>query len=200
MYIALDIETTGLNPVDDQILSIAMVADDLVTPIDELKKFYMIIKRPRYTGQAIALAMNKDTLLEIENGVGVLPHKNVTIITADTFRSSSSYELIITPMRRWLESVHGKDELPKVQFAGKNVAMFDLPFIQQAYSIRAYCYPFVISHRIIDVGSMFYDPKIDGTKVPDFNTCKQRAGILTPVSHHALDDAMDVVHCIRSRL
>lgn len=205
MYFALDIETTGLRPDFDQILSVAMIADDLITPIEELKKFYMVLKHKTIHGDAMALAMNKQTLLEIANGIGELPYTNVQKHYQELLLKAE--HVLLTPIYSWLHDVWEEyaesksiKEPFKATFAGKNVAGFDLPFLRFAYNKCGTCLPFQTSHRVIDVGSMFYDPKVDGSKVPNLEECKRRANILTPVSHHALDDAMDIVNCIRAKL
>jgi DNA polymerase III epsilon subunit-like protein len=81
--------------------------------------------------------------------------------------------------------------------AGKNFSKFDrnfleqLPLFNQLISIKA---------RAIDPGTMFIDWESDEYP-PGLLECKKRAGIKNPeVTHNAVDDAIDVIKCIRYKI
>jgi len=58
-YIALDIETTGLNTRKAQVLQVAAVLDDGVSPIEELDRINYVIKQDEINyGEPYALGMN----------------------------------------------------------------------------------------------------------------------------------------------
>jgi oligoribonuclease (3'-5' exoribonuclease) len=63
-YVSIDIETTGLNPKTDQILSIGLVVEDTLSilPLDDLPKLEVRIWREKITGDLFAINMNKDLL------------------------------------------------------------------------------------------------------------------------------------------
>ena len=63
-YISLDLEATGLDPVNDKILSIGAIIEDTnkKLPYDELPKFHAIIRHHRISGSPFAINMNKDII------------------------------------------------------------------------------------------------------------------------------------------
>jgi hypothetical protein len=50
--------------------------------------------------------------------------------------------------------------------------------------------------RILDVGSLFYDPRID-KHVPGLDECLKRSKIEKQVEHTSIEDALDVLKCVR---
>lgn len=81
--------------------------------------------------------------------------------------------------------------------AGKNFSAFDkqflnqLPLFNQLISIKA---------RAIDPGTLFIDWENDEYP-PGLLECKKRAGIKNPeVIHNAVNDATDVIKCIRYKI
>jgi hypothetical protein len=54
-----------------------------------------------------------------------------------------------------------------------------------------------VSHRAIDVGNLYWEPKIDGESLPDLQVCLDRAGYEKEVKHDALSDAMDVAKLVQ---
>src|SRR5699024_6968893 len=66
-YISIDIETTGLNPNNCQILSFGAVLEDTNknVPVEELPFFHCAILREKIEGEPFALNMNRDLLSKI---------------------------------------------------------------------------------------------------------------------------------------
>lgn len=179
-YVSLDLETTSLIPDKRHILMVSMVVEDtdLEIPVEELPHFTCFLKWHEIQGQAYALAMNSWILDYVSGRV-----KNPPYAVLDGFMwESNGYE--------FLRQHFAKSD--KITVAGKNVGTFDLNFL-----------PFMIReqfrHRVLDPGSLFFDPKID-SEVPNFAECKRRAGITTPVAHDAREDAMDVIRLLRISL
>jgi DNA polymerase III epsilon subunit-like protein len=75
-YISIDLETTGLDPQNCQILQIGAVIEDTneVKPISELPKFNCVIEHPHYSGSAFAINMNMN-LIEIIAGMEKIPRE-----------------------------------------------------------------------------------------------------------------------------
>lgn len=117
---------------------------------------------------------------------------------------------------------HAWDGSSSITFAGKNFSGFDKEFLAMlAYKVGQghlgddsmprrnlddqlnYDYPgaervrfwdiFKAAHRVVDVGTHFWVPSIDGMKLPNLQTCLKRAGIDGEVKHEALSDAGAVV-------
>ena len=173
-YVSIDIETTGLDPVTCQVLSIGAVIDDWETPVDELPTFECYVDHPVITGSAYALSMHPKILC--------------AIATKDTDVEILEPDCIAGVFEEWL----GRHE-KRLTVAGKNFGSFDrqflgrLPYWQDLIRTK---------HRYIDPGSLYYRPDVDDGP-PDTKTCMGRAGIAGEVAHTALEDALIVVKLIR---
>ena len=178
-YISVDIETTGLDPSTCQIIEFAAVIDDFSTlktkSIDELPSISFKIEHDLYKGQSYALWLNSGIFEEIINTNGVIVKE----------------DQVIPLFSQFLDSFYGTDT---INFTGKNFASFDLQFINKLAnfsSLRRY------HHRILDVGSLYFDPFKDKV-LPDTKACIDRAGLEIPESNHrALDDAKIIIKLIR---
>ncbi len=189
-YVVVDIETTGLDPEKSQILEIAMVAEDLVSPIEELPAFVARIEHPAYYGDREALKMNDRLIEEIQAGSYVLNDegfRKLKRVRWYSYPMSSDFSL-------WLESL-GVGSNEKVVACGKNVAGFDLRFLKcNSHEIAG---RFI--HRVLDPGSLYYDPCID-IRPPSLAQCLERAGLPTEVKHTALADCKAVIQVMRHKL
>lgn len=176
-YVSLDLETTGLDPVTCQVLQIAMVLEDTEDqiPVNHLPRLNLYVRHEKLTGASFALAMNT-TILKILSGTYV---SSVPIFSQDG---------AVEKIQEWLRDIFGKK---KITLAGKNVASFDLPFLTAMGVPNE-----IFSHRYLDPGPMFFDPCEDDIP-PNLKICLERAGYVGDVSHDALDDARDVIRCIR---
>ena len=171
-YISLDIETTGLDPNEDQIVEIGMIVDNLESPVSELPSLRLLLKREKYSGNAFALSMNHKIILEASR------------------EGVSRYEAK-TQMIQFIEK-YFRDG--RITVGGKNLAGFDIPFLKNEF-------PEVVGwfkHRVLDIGPMFY--QLGDTQVPDLKTCLERSKIHKNIEHDALADAEDVIRCIRYKL
>lgn len=194
-YVSLDLETTGLDPLRDQILQLAMVIDDLENPkpLSELPKLNLLIQHDRIEGNCIALDMNASLIKKLagkeEVEVGMLV-SNMSRISGGFYKDDTG-AIVHTnnPVLDFLYTNFKDDlNLKKITVAGKNVTGFDIPFLPKTISS-------LFSFRAIDVGSMYVYPT--DTMVPSMSTCLERAGLPTTVTHYALDDALQVVELIR---
>lgn len=195
----IDLETTGLDPVHDQVLEIGMVIDDLTSlkPLNELPKFGGIIYRQdqRYSGHPFALAMN---------------HKLLKAI-ADRDPTANFYtdDDILFHMCEWLDNHWLPPQLKigdytknhSLNIGGKNVAGFDVPFLKTLLGIEQYkplkIGEYTVKHRVVDPGMLYL--RVEDDCVPDLNTCLKRAGITKQTNHTAIDDCLLVAELIRKR-
>lgn len=184
-YIALDIETTGLGTWD-QVLQVAMIYDDLQAPIPDLDKISFLVDNSEqvYHGplDPIALSMNAWIFKEIANAAKTKSNHLIfpTAAARDVFHD-------------FLNS-HYDPAGKAITFAGKNVQEFDLASLKRNGFINEANEEW-ISHRVIDIGSLYL---LDFGYVPTQSEINKLTG-RQPVSHDALDDAMDVVCAIRSK-
>lgn len=171
-YVSLDIETTGLDPKQDQILQLAMVVEDTtkLVPVEELPYFSVFVKHERITGNAFALGMNA-WILDIISG---RKEREGAVIVQGIYH--------LEQLGRDFLKEHFPDG-QRINVAGKNVAGFDLPFLPTELKR-----PF--RHRVIDPGSVFVDWSKE--MLPALGDL-----ISTEVSHDALGDARDVITCLR---
>lgn len=178
-YLSLDLESTSLRPSPDHILQLSMVVEDTSkpeVPVEDLPHMTFFVKHDRIQGEAYALSMN-GWILDIISG-RVNPKTIPLIYTGVTWTQDA------------LDFIEEHFGTEKVTVAGKNVAGFDIiPFLPQV--IRD-CF----RHKVLDPGTLFVNWEIDN-QVPNFEKCKQRAGLTTPVAHDAREDAMDVIRLLR---
>lgn len=193
-YVAIDIESTGLDPANDQLLELALVLEDTsnLKPIEELPHINVIVRRERFTGQAVALAMNATLLQRIHDSrkwdetgsIFPAPACAVRIEPGSSVLSCDPDSLSIV-VGMWLDSAAGRGA---VTAAGKNAAGFDLQFLPAELRRR-------FRHRVIDPGSVFV--QWSDETLPDLGTIKRRLGMPEAVAHTALEDARDVVRVLR---
>lgn len=219
-YISLDIETTGLDPEFNQILSIGAVIEDTLNqlPFEELPKFHAVIKRENVSGSIFALNLNRDLIQaikdyseakteelkqEVEESFGAKFYHEDEVVEA-LFRFCYRNGLVPVDhgyLNRTVNVVDGKiypaltSNMPKVYLncAGKNFAGFDRKFLER---LPRWKQVFSIRSRVLDPGILFVD-WINDESVPSLDECKKRAGIEGVVTHNAVEDAMDVVMLLR---
>jgi DNA polymerase III epsilon subunit-like protein len=197
IYVSIDIETTGLDRQNDQVLEVGAVIEDTEKQLyfEEIPKFNAILKYNRLSGSPFALSLNARILEILKN----IPRKNDenrhayiiehNIIKPEdlglaffTFLTSNGYK----------ESEYGD---VKIIAAGKNFASFDRPFLENIPNFTEYV---KLGHRSIDPVNHYID-FLNDTDLPSLDVCKERAGIEGVVTHKAVEDAWDVVQVLREK-
>ncbi len=176
IYYSIDIETSGLDPLKDSILQIAIVKEDtsVEVPIDQLPYLNIFIAHERVSGDPFALQMNA-RILEIiakknaGNNIYSIEHADADLFD---FAQINGLNAKITP-------------------AGKNFASFDRNFINNTFPRFAS----ILHHRCLDPVNMYW--KQSDSVLPNMDECLKRAGINSTVSHDALSDARQIVELIR---
>lgn len=222
-YLSLDIETTGLSPENDQILSIGVIVEDTKKklPFEEIPKFHVAIVRERIEGDLFAINLNRDLLSNInawkqyneedrkdlENRTGmkfVREDEVSTLLFNFLFINGVLDESLYNPtIHKNIQIIDGHN-IPMVglrtpvsylNVAGKNVATFDKLFVEKLPRWKQY---FKIRQRIIDPTVLFTNWNED-EQLPNLTTCKERAGTGGEVTHDAIDDAWDVIQLLRTQ-
>jgi oligoribonuclease len=218
LYVSVDVETSGLDPLKNQVLSIGAIIEDTKTklPFQECPKFHAMVVHNEIVGSPRALTINRDLLSVMaeylessgEDRFNMETHSEFLFTTMDDvvksfydflFVNGYGYDTITGGLTvrivngRPLPSFGGKIKPITINVAGKNFGTFDKLFLEQLpwwqKLIR-------IRQRVIDPSIQFCDWENDET-LPNLYTCKQRAGIEGIVTHNALEDAWDVIELLR---
>jgi DNA polymerase III epsilon subunit-like protein len=186
-YISIDIETTGLNPKEDQVIEFAAVLEDTLrpdVPVEDLPTFHRLVRHDRLSGTPRVLTMHADLIREL----------------ADPAREDDvcRHFQLAYQFHHWCHDVmegvalndHGAIA---ITVAGKNFAAFDQRFLERLPGWEA---RIEIRRRQIDPAVLYLDPLQDEA-LPDTATCLRRAELDPTTSHRAVDDARNVIRLIR---
>jgi DNA polymerase III epsilon subunit-like protein len=223
VYCAIDIETSGLNPETNQILSIGVVVEDTEKrlPFEEVPKFHCAIVREEIVGGLFALDLNRDLIhsinswniadkdgkKEIEEQTGMIFLREDEVVP-ELFRflyrnsvlNSLLYKMSFDRHFQIIDGVsypllNSKIEISHLTCAGKNFATFDKLFLER---LPRWKQVFKIRQRVIDPTILFTD-WIEDESLPSLSVCKERAGFSGVVTHCAVLDAWDVVELLRTQ-
>jgi hypothetical protein len=190
-YIAIDLETTGLDPVNNNIIEFGAVLDDLreQKPLEELPRFHAYICMDEYKGQPYALSMHPTIFRRIANreeGYNYLYPNTLGKAFLD-FLVKNGYPL---------EKKHGK-EIPRttINVGGKNFGTFDLQFLNNQTNFSS---SVKIRSRILDPGILCLEEKDE--VIPGLLECLKRVGVEKEVSHTTIEDSLDVIQVIRAKI
>lgn len=199
-FLSIDLETSGIDSENDQILEVGIVAVDTQTPPSTWKTFHTIIEHERVNGSPYAIALNSrifDFLKRYNDDPEDCEEDYNVLTPADlypeilAFLSASGYEM--------------KNGHYTIAVAGKNAAGFDIPFLKNHFNRYSYT-NFGMTNdvegeqirfrkRVIDPAVLFTDFIFD-KELPNLEKCKERAGLPSIVTHNALEDAWDVVYLV----
>ena len=177
-------------------MQFAAVIDDLNNPlpIEKLPKFQTYFTQPTYNGEPYALGMHPQIFKKIADA-------QKRRIEENEFGERFLNILDLPSALKYFLQKNGVAEDQKtgrirITVAGKNVGMFDLPFLNE--KLKNGWGNITILHRVIDPAILYYLP---GDKnLPDSATCLERAGMAGEVAHTALEDAIMVIKLIRKKL
>jgi len=225
-YISIDVETTGLDPEINQILSIGAVIEDTSNPLpfDQLPKFHAVIKRESVYGSIFALNLNRDLIQamkdyseartnvakkEVENSFGAKFYNEEEVVEA-LFQFCYDNGMVENPdtnswshaqISNYFKFVNGKSYPILTSNMPKvylNCAGKNFAGFDKKFleKLPRWKQVFSIRSRVLDPGILFVDWNNDDS-VPGLGECKKRAGIEGIVTHNAVEDAMDVVMLFR---
>jgi oligoribonuclease len=220
-YLSIDIETTGLDRENCQILSVAAIVEDTTKklPFDEIPKFHVAIKRQSINGDMYAINLNRDLIALIVHyqttktqdekndlvqmtGMQFLEEEQVVealyqfcydngLVEFEPKQLSTTFHVVSNGKRYPMLT----SKMPGVHItcAGKNFGTFDKIFLER---LPRWKQVFRIRQRIIDPSVLFTDWANDES-LPSLSDCKKRAGLPEVVSHNAIEDAWDVIELLR---
>lgn len=206
IYTSIDIETSGLDPEKNCILSIGAIIEDTEKKLsfEDCPKFYAIIVQREIFGSPRAITINKEIIEKIANYLERENHIDFEVenIEDDLFLEKDD---VVKELYRFFDKNglgHGLSTTSKIDtnskpitlnVAGKNFGTFDKLFLQQLpwwqKLIR-------IRQRVLDPAILCVDWKNDKS-LPSLTTCKERKNIDGIVTHNALEDAWDVIQVLR---
>lgn len=220
-FISIDIETTGLDPINHKILSIGAIIEDTENPLpyEELPKFHVAILHNELVGSPFAINMNRDLIdsivqyqtAESQDEKNDLVHmKQMKFLPEDQVVESLFHFLHDHGMsgidlktlvgqtvkivnQRTYPQLTSNIKPASITVAGKNFGTFDKLFLER---LPRWKQAIRIKQRIIDPSILFVDWKNDKS-LPSLDECKQRAGVEGKVTHNALEDAWDVIQILR---
>ena len=223
-YIAMDIETTGLDENEDEVLSIGAIIEDTenILPYEELPKFHVAILHENVNGSLYALNMNKELIgnivshqcanspeerdvIEKATGMKFLYKHDVAEaffqflyingISAARPDSVNMAQHCTVVDGHAVPVINMRTKPVSITVAGKNFGTFDKKFLEKLPNWNRVIR---FRNRIIDPAILYTDWKND-TVLPSLEECKKRAGIPGSVSHNALKDAWDTLQVIRAK-
>lgn len=169
-FVILDIETTGLDVRQAQLLEVAAIyVDNFQKESHEYETFHAVVKQ--------------DILTYVESGavpmIAKWREKEKLALYGPSLTVQNFSEFLVNRLPK-----------QKITFAGKNVATFDIPILNN-YGLAVKPH-----HRVIDVGSMYF---ADFGYVPSLNEINKMIG-RNEVAHTALEDCYDVLAAIRNKV
>ena len=221
-YCSIDIETTGLDKQNDQILSFGAIIEDTnnIKPIEELPQIHFAILRENISGSMFAINLNRKLIENIvryqcakttEEKELISKETNTVYITEDQlsimfhkFLWKNNIRFDTEKNDKYISKDISGGPIPLISsnmplihlnVAGKNFADFDKHFIERLPRWKQF---FKIRSRILDPGVLFLD-WFNDESVPSLDKCKERANIQGFVTHNALEDAIDVLMLLRTQ-
>lgn len=197
IYISIDLETSGLDENNHQILEFGAVVEDTnnVIPMDELPTYHAYITHPKnqIIGDIFALNLNAGIIEKLKNKKELKDKYNYVRIDelADDFLfwlHSQGFEL-----KTKYEGTEKEYRCTTINVAGKNFDSFDRKFLD---NVPDFSKKIRMRLRTLDPSILFVDWKNDDT-LPTLDEAKQKAGISGAVTHLAVDDAKDVIELLR---
>lgn len=219
-YIAIDLETTGLDPENCQVLSIGAVIEDTndIKPLDELPTFHGIIKRRNISGETYAINMNRDLIQKMTNYMESRVEEEKAWIEQTNDMKFYEEDEIVQEFYYWLAhngfvdfnepgsggyvttrngqrvpAITNKTKPIHITAAGKNFATFDLKFLLKLPRWKQLV---KVRQRILDPSILYVDWQNDES-LPSLGTCKSRANLPEEIAHDAVEDSKDVILLLR---
>ena len=199
-YISLDLETTGLDREKSQILQIAAVYDDGQKPLEDLPRLNLVINEPITYAQIGALVLHEKTRL--------FSRIQEAVYKKEAYSLEKGLDTLLDFIEKWQPTKESSSPDVKeptklrIALAGKNIGTFDLVLLKRWMTKDQRKRFFkAIAISVIDAGGLYF---VDYGYIPSLNEIlkqlKSEGKIeRDDVIHDALEDALDVIRCIRHK-
>lgn len=193
-FIAIDIETTGLESQLHSITEFAAIFAD-TDPAIPVKTFYRWMNPEGFVWSNFCLNLHYDWIKKVVKRV-----KESSISPPDEPILCLTGGSLVNQFCQWLltecdHPIPKGDRWEKLTAAGKNFHGFDHRFLE------THGFPAMFRHRSIDPVMLY--AHANDIVLPELKLCKERAiaegcpGLVADVAHNAIDDAMDVVKLVQ---
>lgn len=216
---SIDVETGGLDPEKDSLLEVGIVLDDLMREeTEDLPTFRAVIVSPdrRYSVSAFAGQSARSIWDELESpdldmarieeegwyryGEEPSLFTDTMIQYPESFLRLGTYYTTVGCLGLLVDSFLERNGYVRedtgdfrLNVAGKNFSGFDRVWLEPL--LQGYV---TFRHRSFDPAPLYYMPGDE--KLPDMQTCLERAGLTGTVPHDAVGDARLVLSLIRRAL
>jgi oligoribonuclease len=222
IYVSIDIETTGLDPLSNNVLSIGAIIEDTEKklPFSEIPKFNAIVLNRQLQGSPRAITMNQNIIslmgMYLESND---EDKKKLQMVEDLQPSGYKFfheEDVVKEFYWFLEEngyfqgnngggyvqikdgymrpiINGGTKPITINVAGKNFGTFDKLFLEELPWWKKLIRT---RQRVLDPAILCVDWKADDS-LPNLTKCKERTNVEGIVTHDALEDAWDVIQVMR---
>jgi len=185
-YCSLEIITTGLDPLKNDILEIGMIIEDTIMklPYEKIPKLRFWIDREHYRGNPYALVSNQEVFKQIcklrdENSKRLIQPDDVFTKIGSFLKPYFAVNNIFAPN--------------SIVIAGRNFGSLTRLFLSRLKSFEGI--PF--SPRVLDPSVICMDWENDSIP-PSLTVCKERLGIRN-TKQDTLSFAWDIIEVLRSK-
>lgn len=189
-YVSIDIETSGLDPTKNSILSFAAI-------IEDTSKCLSAQNIPIFN---VAIIHENPVLFDLKAAVMNQKLLSAIVTFVDTKKSNPLFSFItekeVSASFQKFLLINGFSAGESITVAGKNFGSFDRLFLERLPNWTSLI---KIHHRYLDPVTLFIDWKND-TIPPSLKECKERSIVANKdVEHNALDDAWDIILLLRTQ-
>ena len=192
IYISMDLETSGLDAENCQILEVGAVLEDTnnILPLEDLPTYHAYIKHPRgnISGNIFALNLNASIIEKLKNEKKYKDKYNYIKVEdlADDFLAWCKIQGLE------IKETNGNFHTT-ITVAGKNFAGFDRKFLDK---VPDFSKKIRMRQRVLDPAILFTRWHEDDAP-PPLDECNARIDHNVPVQHTAVEDSIDVVRLLR---
>ena len=192
IYISMDLETTGLDAENCQILEFGAVLEDTnnILPLEDLPTFHCYLKHPggNISGNIFALNLNAKIIENLKNEKEL--KDQYQYLKPDELADSFLAWCKIQGLE--IKETNGNFHTT-ITVAGKNFAGFDRKFLDK---VPGFSKKIRMRQRVLDPAILFTRWHEDDAP-PSLDECNARIGHTVPVFHDAVNDSLDVIRLLR---